>query len=63
TIPIQLKEPLRSQFNIVDHPELVVKLVRITGTSDTYMKLAWIKPATAIEIVDTSSTNIQPPTR
>lgn len=62
TIPIQLKEPLRSQFNLVDHPELVGKLVRITGTSDTYMKRAGIKPATAIEIVDSSSTNVQPPT-
>lgn len=62
TIPIQLKEPLRSQFNLVDHPELVGKLVRITGTSDTYMKRAGIKPATAIEIVDSSSANVQPPT-
>lgn len=60
TIPVQLKEPLRSQFNLVDHPELIGKLVRITGTSDTYMKRAGIKSATSIEIVDNSSATIQP---
>ncbi|WP_156011042.1 DUF6359 domain-containing protein [Streptococcus ruminantium] len=60
TIPVQLKEPLRSQFNLVDHPELIGKLVRITGTSDTYMKRAGIKPATSIEVVDNSSATIQP---
>lgn len=60
TIPVQLiKGELRSRFNLVDHPELSGKLVRITGLSDTYMKRAGIKPATKIEIVDNSSAAIQ----
>ncbi|MDG3132950.1 DUF6359 domain-containing protein [Streptococcus suis] len=60
TIPVQLKEPLRSQFNLVDHPELIGKFVRITGISDTYMKRPGIKPAINIELVDNSSSTNQP---
>lgn len=61
TIPVQLREPLRSQFNLVDHPELIGKLVRITGTSERYMGRPGIKSTTSIQVLDEASPRVENP--
>ncbi|NQG97877.1 nuclease [Streptococcus suis] len=59
TIPVQLREPLRRQFNLVDHPELIGKLVRITGTSERYMGRPGIKSTTNIQVLDEASPSVE----
>lgn len=62
TIPVQLPTALRAQFNLVDHPELKGKLVRITGMSERYMGRPGIKSTKSIELIEPAPTDeTQPP--
>lgn len=62
TVPVQLpKTDVRTNFNLVEHPDLIGKKVRITGTSDTYMKRNGIKGTTKIEILESTTPDTNPP--
>ncbi|MCW6652397.1 DUF6359 domain-containing protein [Aerococcaceae bacterium NML210727] len=54
TVPVQLPSgALRTQYNVVDNPQLIGKHVRVTGRGDKYFGRAGLKTVTNIEVVET----------